>query len=105
MFNAIGWNMEDCQENDNMISIVTPPVEIEENAYFNRNSCAYVVKRFDFSAKLQRMSTIIRDHKEASQRIYVKGSPEMIRNLCRQETLPETFDYTLSQYAQVGNEI
>ncbi|KAA6387883.1 MAG: putative Vacuolar cation-transporting ATPase YPK9, partial [Streblomastix strix] len=34
--------------------------------------------------------------------IFTKGSPEVIRKLCRKETLPEDFDTQLSTYTQQG---
>lgn len=110
MFNAIGWHLLDQHESttDGMskLSTITPPQEEETNkgGYYNENSKVFIIKRFDFSSKLQRMSTIIRDLREDKQRVYVKGSPEMIRTLCKDDTIPETFSYALSQYAQVSGE-
>jgi len=103
MFNAVGWTMHDQQDDDHSkLCTVTPPGEdVERGGYHDSSSMVHVIKRFDFVAKIQRMSAIIRDPKELKQRVYVKGSPEMIRRLCKEESIPETFDYALSQYAQV----
>jgi magnesium-transporting ATPase (P-type) len=40
------------------------------------------LKRFDFEAKLQRMSVIVKNMQDKSFRAYVKGSPEKIAELC-----------------------
>ena len=41
-----------------------------------------LIKRFDFSSKLQRMSVIVKNTLSGDFRSYVKGSPERIRELC-----------------------
>ena len=52
-----------------------------------------IVKRFEFSAKLQRMSTIVRSLSNPADcfRLYVKGSPEKIFELCLPNTIPKNF--------------
>ena len=54
-----------------------------------------LIRRFDFSSKLQRMSVIAKNMFDDTFRSYVKGSPERIRELCLAETLPENFDEIL----------
>ena len=54
-----------------------------------------LVRRFDFSSKLQRMSVIVRNFFDFSFKAYVKGSPEKIRELCRPETLPANYEEIL----------
>ena len=61
-----------------------------------------MLRRFDFTSKLQRMSVIIRNFLDFSFRAYVKGSPEKIRELCRPETLPRNFDEILEIYTEYG---
>lgn len=41
-----------------------------------------LIRRFDFSSKLQRMSVIAKNMYDDTFRSYVKGSPERIRELC-----------------------
>jgi cation-transporting P-type ATPase 13A2 len=54
-----------------------------------------LIRRFDFSSKLQRMSVIVKNFLDSSFRSYVKGSPEKIRELCRPGSLPSNFDEVL----------
>lgn len=61
----------------------------------NNNYTLALIRRFDFSSKLQRMSVIIKNMLDGNFRSYVKGSPERIRELCRPDTLPENFDEIL----------
>jgi magnesium-transporting ATPase (P-type) len=46
------------------------------------------LKRFDFEAKLQRMSVVVKNMGDRTFRAYVKGSPEKIAELCISESLP-----------------
>jgi cation-transporting ATPase 13A3/4/5 len=59
-----------------------------------------LVRRYDFSSKLQRMSVIVRNFLDQSFRTFVKGSPERIRELCTSESLPKNFDEILEIYTE-----
>jgi magnesium-transporting ATPase (P-type) len=41
-----------------------------------------LVRRFDFSSSLQRMSVICKNQFDGEYRAFVKGSPEKISELC-----------------------
>lgn len=56
-----------------------------------------VLKRFEFSAKLQRMSVIA--SKNENYFVFSKGSPEKIIELCQSESVPVDFEQTLNHYA------
>ena len=57
-----------------------------------------IVKRFDFSSKLQRMTIIGKNLNENFFKAYCKGSPEKIKGLCNPSTIPASFDETLNTY-------
>ena len=103
MFEATRWNLKENESSGAEISLctLTPPQDATNNGYYKGDSNIDVIKRFEFVAKLQRMSTIIKDPKESRQRVYVKGSPEVLSTLCRPETLPNDFTKTLLIYTQV----
>ena len=61
-----------------------------------------IVKRFDFSSKLQRMTTISKNINENYFKAFCKGSPEKLRELCKPETIPLNFDNTLNTYTSKG---
>ena len=61
-----------------------------------------IVKRFDFSSKLQRMTTISKNINETYFKAFCKGSPEKLRELCKPETIPLNFDDTLNIYTSKG---
>jgi len=62
-----------------------------------------LIRRFDFSSELQRMSVLCKNEfDEGDFKAFVKGSPEKISELCRPETLPVDFARVLSRYTTEG---
>ena len=64
-----------------------------------------IYKRFDFTSNLQRMSVIGKEAKNDYFTIFCKGSPEKLKKLCLNETIPANFDETLDFYAAKGYRI
>ena len=102
MFESISWGYRDDSTEHSNACRVIPPVGAEDSGYFRPSSQVLLLKRFEFVPKLQRMSVIITDPKEQGQRVYVKGSPEVIKSLSRPETLPRDFSKRLAQYTENG---
>ena len=50
-----------------------------------------LIRRFDFTSSLQRMSVICKNQIDNKFKAFVKGSPEKISELCLPETLPNDF--------------
>ena len=61
-----------------------------------------IVKRFDFSSKLQRMTIIGKNLNVNYFKSYCKGSPEKIKELCNPSTIPINFDEILNSYTTKG---
>lgn len=57
-----------------------------------------ILKRFEFSSSLQRMSVIVRENETLTA--YVKGSPEKIRELC--VSVPANYHAVLESYVRNG---
>jgi len=55
-------------------------------------------KRFDFSAKLARMSVVTTNTLSGVNRVFVKGAPEKLKELCIKNTIPGDFDEVLNDY-------
>ena len=54
------------------------------------------MRRFDFVPKLQRMSVITKNVNEEYYKIFCKGSPEKLKELCIPETIPADFNDVIS---------
>lgn len=62
-----------------------------------------VLKRFDFDSQLFRMSAIGKSSVTKDDLyIYVKGSPEIMIDVFRKETVPPNYNEVLTQYASQG---
>eukprot|EP00127_Corallochytrium_limacisporum_P000658 Clim_evm57s22 gene=Clim_evmTU57s22 len=61
-----------------------------------------IVTSFPFSARLQRMSVITKGVLEDDYTLFVKGSPEMIRDLSSPDSIPPDFAEILKIYTSQG---
>jgi cation-transporting ATPase 13A3/4/5 len=61
-----------------------------------------IIKRYDFEASLQRMSVVVKNWMDMSTRVYVKGSPEKIMELCHPSSIPSDFHQALEEYTRKG---
>src|SRR5690606_20861092 len=83
MFETSGWTLLDTEdERTRALATVVAP-KFTEFGYFMSGDRVGIMKRFEFLSKLQRMSVIVKDPNENSMRIYMKGSPEVVKELCR----------------------
>jgi len=117
MFEATGWVLDEPssrtkQEESVVHAMVYPKdmrrVEMDQELESNmstvqeRQFCSAIIRRFEFSSALQRMSVICKNEYDNRFRIFVKGSPEMISTLCMKHTLPDNFNEILEKYTKEG---
>uniref|UniRef100_U3I699 Cation-transporting ATPase n=1 Tax=Anas platyrhynchos platyrhynchos TaxID=8840 RepID=U3I699_ANAPP len=61
-----------------------------------------ILHQFPFSSGLQRMSVVSQKIGEEQYDLYMKGAPEIVSSLCRQETVPADFLKELKMYTSQG---
>ncbi|XP_064471519.1 polyamine-transporting ATPase 13A3-like [Ornithodoros turicata] len=61
-----------------------------------------ILRQFPFDSQMQRSSVIINVAESKQFQLFVKGAPEVIKELCRAETVPANFRETLEGYARRG---
>ena len=88
-------NINNDENNNNKIIFSVKPKKIKSYKLD-------IYKRFDFTSNLQRMSVIGKEKKEDYYKIFCKGSPEKLRKLCLNETIPTNFNETLDTYTSKG---
>ena len=88
--------------------------QITEEQYFTKNTNyikindklnSYklkVILRCPFDSRHQSMSVIVKNNFDSSIRLYMKGAPEKISNLCIEETKPDNFNYIHKLYTLQG---
>ena len=129
MFESSGWTLhennseEEEKTSNNMISTFVRPGQEEDlqskvdkikSQHLGNNELDEIdkimeehyelgiVRRFDFVPKLQRMSVITKNVNENYYKIFCKGSPEKLKELCLPETIPSNFNDILNKYAIKG---
>ncbi|RKP26448.1 P-type ATPase-like protein, partial [Syncephalis pseudoplumigaleata] len=61
-----------------------------------------ILRCFEFSAPLRRMSVLVKQLGQQCTAAYVKGAPEVMKEICRPDTLPADFDRLLAGYTHRG---
>ena len=115
MFESTGWVLEDNNENkfdELVLSVVKPKADPPPINDFDSVAQSLIhndfpneigiIRRFEFSSTLQRMSVIVKNLSENSFRMHIKGSPEKLRELCLKETIPSNFHKILDNYSKNG---
>ncbi|CAH2318429.1 cation-transporting ATPase 13A2 isoform X2 [Pelobates cultripes] len=110
MMDSTGWTLEDSETEEQLISIfgtkiltmIKPPPGEEQPHGPKHQVPVGVLQRFPFSSSLQRMSVITKLPGSLHCDLYLKGAPEMVASLCRNETVPPDFSAMLRQYTQDG---
>ncbi|XP_033894991.3 polyamine-transporting ATPase 13A3-like isoform X2 [Acipenser ruthenus] len=113
MFEATGWILEEATEEETalhnriMPTVVKPPKQLlpEAEASADQDMPSYemgIVRQFPFSSALQRMSVVTRLLGEKCMDAYLKGAPEVVASLCKQETVPHNFSEVLEGYTKQG---
>ena len=60
------------------------------------------LKNFEFVSQLRRSSVIVGQSGTKGGDVYLKGAPEIIREVCRTETIPSDYDKLLDHYTRQG---
>ncbi|KAL1489432.1 hypothetical protein ABEB36_014327 [Hypothenemus hampei] len=110
MYESTKWIMEEISNvaDNNKFDMLFPTVlkPPKNRALINRNITEDpqigILREFPFSSSSQRMGVIIRRLNGKHFEFYSKGSPEMILNFVRKETVPPDFHDILESYTQEG---
>jgi len=113
MFNSTGWILDEPEvggdDPNEIISAFVMPNEDQRNYDWTKDEGNElrpyqigIIRRFDFTSKLQRMSVIVQNLRNSRYRLYTKGSPEKIMELSKPESLPKNYLEVLSKYTQRG---
>ena len=81
------------------------PEKIAKTIQQDEVSDAYqirIVKRFEFSSDLQRMSVICKNNLDGRYMCFIKGSPEKMHELWNPDSIPEDFFESLEKYTNNG---
>jgi cation-transporting ATPase 13A2 len=118
MFDFTGWSYEEGEQKSGSNeddpeqklspSVARPPpgreFDIDDNADDqNRKAVELgVLKAYEFVSQLRRASVVVRQFGSKSGSVYVKGAPEVMKDICRPETFPTDYEELLAFYTHRG---
>ncbi|XP_066144609.1 polyamine-transporting ATPase 13A3-like [Euwallacea fornicatus] len=110
MFESTKWVMEEMNDvaDNNKFDMLFPTVlkPPKNRASINQNLMEEtqigILREFPFSSSSQRMGVIVRRLNGTHFEYFCKGSPEMILNFVKKETVPADFHDVLESYTQEG---
>lgn len=94
MFIETGWELNEPKDDALTLAMVYPS---NQNIYKNS-----ILRRFDFTSALMRMSVISKNTLDTCYRSFVKGSPEKIFELSVKSSIPDNYDDVLNKYTKEG---
>jgi cation-transporting P-type ATPase 13A2 len=110
MFKVSKWIMKEEMNSNGQTDSVFFPKSVDEKLRSNglSTSDAYFIRsihKFDFSSELQRMSVIVKSTYDEDYTCFVKGSPEIIKTLCREESLPMDYNDMFNKHTAKGRRV
>ncbi|XP_049608682.1 polyamine-transporting ATPase 13A2 isoform X2 [Syngnathus scovelli] len=112
MFNSTGWTLQEPEEDSGVLdaefgghkvlAVMKHPPSLLPFHLNSSSAPVAIVQRFPFSSALQRMSVVTVACGGRSAIAFMKGSPEMVASLCRQETVPPQFSNILCRFSSEG---
>ena len=109
MFKTTEWVVKENISEDNVVNsdismfvyprVLAPEIENREN---NDSYKLGIIKRFDFSSELQRMSVAVKNFIDGKIILFIKGSPEQIHELLDPKTIPADYFDVLQSYTHFG---
>lgn len=119
MFDFTGWSYEEGEQKSGNSgdddpeqklspSVARPPpgreFDIDDNEDDPSRKAVElgVLKSFEFVSQLRRASVIVRQFGSKSGQVYVKGAPEVMKDICRPESFPTDYEELLAFYTHRG---
>ncbi|KAJ9084682.1 hypothetical protein DSO57_1021714 [Entomophthora muscae] len=119
MFEATGWTLEeggntheanasDTYQSPQLIPSMVRPPNQQRFSLANMDDLPEdytelaILRSFEFSSSLRRMSVVVKRWRASTTEVYVKGAPEVIAGLCTSASLPADYHAQLMTYTQAG---
>ena len=96
---------KDLQEKINNLNNLNDLNGKEENSNFKTQYEIGIVKYFINFSKFEKMSCLVKNINDKNYKLFVKGSPEIIKELCENNSLPENYDEILNNNIIEGNQV
>ncbi|KAL1500830.1 hypothetical protein ABEB36_006263 [Hypothenemus hampei] len=98
MFESTGWTYVDDHSELRYGNFV--PIAVVKNETLNEE--IGIIRQFQFSSSLQRMTVIVRAPENPYFEVFCKGAPEKIISLSKQATVPNDIHHKLKEFTKLG---
>ncbi|ORY74114.1 HAD ATPase, P-type, family IC [Protomyces lactucae-debilis] len=61
-----------------------------------------IMRQFEFVSNLRRMSVIAKRFQSNDMEVYLKGAPEVMKDVCKSDSLPDNYEEILASYTHRG---
>lgn len=98
LFEFTGWELiEPTSEETTNFDCMMPTIVRSAGDQSSKRVELGILRQFPFMSALQRMSVVVKSLDNPNFEIYSKGSPEIIRSLCLDASIPKNFNSVLNK--------
>jgi cation-transporting ATPase 13A3/4/5 len=117
MFRFTGWTYEEGGQNATMdrpskgldhksmaakaSRNISPPIVRSQQAVARQVELG-IMRQFEFVSGLRRMSVIAKRFQSSDMEVYLKGAPEVMKDVCREDSFPQNYEEILASYTHRG---
>ena len=111
LFKSTSWVLDEPEmsdPNETISTYASPTKEQLEFDWANDSGSSLmpyqlcIVRRFEYDSRLERMSVLVKCLRDSKHRIFVKGNPKRIKDLCYPYTIPDKYDDVIEKYLLKG---
>ncbi|XP_055933126.1 polyamine-transporting ATPase 13A3-like [Argiope bruennichi] len=102
MFKLTGWQMQEPTVEDIVPFEYIPPRIVFPNIPGDKQPSVAIVKMFPFESSLKRTSVVTQTEGSERFQVFLKGAPELVVSLSREETVPDDVMDVLEYYSSQG---
>lgn len=105
IFAGLGWNLQEPEAVVNPDYGTVAPVLVQPQALGDGDPQEHelaILKTFPFESREQRMTVVVKARKSSIMEVFIKGAPERVATLCKEETVPGLLEAAVGWYTRQG---
>ena len=105
MFEKVGSNLKldyHPLQNDLPVNVISLSEKYRRILKIYDEEFYYCINDYEFTSERKRMSVVTENSKTKKIQIFCKGAPEILKTLCKRDSIPTNYDEVLLRYSQQG---